>query len=155
MKRLASMATGLVVLLILSAAYADNQSHYAAAERFYDTTKVADVNAITNQMVSAMVARSPELVPHKSILLDFMREIVTSKEYRELKIRSYMAYLSESELIELARIFSSDAYQQFRAHQAAMLRQSNNGLQQLMRSREGELARRIEENARKIHGKAN
>ncbi len=149
MKRSAKVVTGLVTLLIFASANASSQSHYAAAERFYNTTKVADVNALTSQMVSAMVARSPELIPHKSVLLNFMREIVTSKEYRDLKIRSYMAHLSESQLIELSRIFSSDAYQKFRAHQAEMLKESNNGLQQLLRSRQGELARRIEENARK------
>jgi len=76
-KRLAKMAPGLVVLLILGAANAGNQFHYAAAERFYDTTNIVDVNAITNQIVSAMIARSPELMPHKSILLNFMLEIIT------------------------------------------------------------------------------
>jgi len=143
------MANGMVILLILGVANADNQSHYAAAEIFYDTTNTTDAYAITNQMVSAMIARSPELVPHKSILLNFMLEIITSNEYRELKIQSYMAHLSESQLIELTRIFSSDAYQQFRANQAVMLRDSNNGIQQLLRAREGELTRRIEENVRK------
>jgi len=60
-----------------------------------------------------------------------------------------MSHLSESQLVELSRVFSSDAYQQFRAHQAAMLKESNDGIQQLLRTKEGELARRIEENARK------
>ena len=148
-KRLIKMVTGLGILLIVGVANADSQSHYAAAERFYDATNTTDAHAITNQMVSAMVARSPELVPHRSILLNFMLEIITSNEYRELKINSYMAHLSESQLVELTGIFSSDAYQQFRAKQAAMLRDSNNGIQQLLRSREGELTRRIEENVRK------
>jgi len=147
--RLAKMTTGLIVFFILGSANADNQSHYAAAERFYDTTNVADVKAVTNQLVLAMISQTPELKPHKSILLTFMLEIIASKEYRELKLRSYMAHLSESQLIELSQVFSSDAYQHFRANQAAMLKESNNGIQQLMRSKQGELARRIEENTRK------
>ena len=60
-----------------------------------------------------------------------------------------MAHLSESQLIELSKVFSSEAYQHFRANQAVMLKESNNGIQQLLRSRQEELARRIEENARK------
>ena len=148
MKQLKQIAAGLVFFSILGAANGHNQSHYAAAERFYDTTNVADVGAVTNQLVSAMISQTPELRPHKSILFDFMLEIITSKEYRELKIRSYMAHLSESQLIELSKVFSSDAYQHFRANQAVMLKESNNGIQQLLRSRRQELARRIEENAR-------
>ena len=131
-------------------AHADDASHYVAAARFYDTTSAADAASLTSQIVSAMMSRSPELIPHKSILLDFMLEIIESEEYRDLKIHSYMAHLSESQLDELAAVFSSDAYQHFRANQVAMLKESNEGIQKLLRSKQGELARRIEENARRI-----
>lgn len=150
LKRLKALMISIVLALTLGAACADDASHYAAAARFYDTTNAADAASLTNQIVSAMMSRSPELIPHKSILLDFMLEIIESQEYRDLNIRSYMAHLSEAQLNELARVFSSDAYQHFRARQVAMLKESNEGIQLLLRSKERELARRIEENARRI-----
>ena len=150
MKRLRSTIILIVLAFSSGSAQSDDASHYAAAARFYDTTNAADAISLTNQIVSAMISRSPELIPHKSILLDFMLEIIKSEEYRDLKIRSYMAHLTESQLDELARVFSSDAYQHFRANQVEMLKESNAGIQQLLSSKQGELARRIEENARRI-----
>lgn len=150
LKRLKPAMLPIVLAFTLGAANADDASHYAAAATFYDTSNAADAASLTKQIVSGMMFRSPELIPHQSVLLDFMLEIIESSEYRELKIRSYMAHLSESQLIELARVFSSEAYQHFRAVQVAMLKESNEGIQQLLRSKEGELARRIEENARRI-----
>jgi len=150
MKRLLGNLMVLVLASMVGLAHADAQSHYKAAEKFYDATNVVDAPTITERMVSAMVSQSPELVPHKSILLDFMLEIINSDEYRDLKIQSYMAHLSEPQLNELTGIFSSDAYQQFRMRQAAMLTESNQGIQQLMRARQGELTRRIQENVQRL-----
>jgi len=117
--------------------------HYAAAKRLYEATNMKDAEAVVTQMVRAMIAQTPQLAPAKDVLTQFMMEIVTSQEYAELKIRSYMQHLNANELDELTSVLSSPAYQAYRAHLPEIMAASNDGVMQIYRQRQDELRARL------------
>ena len=127
-----------------SASLADGTNpHYTAAKRLYEATNINDTEAVVTQMVRAMITQTPQLTPAKDVLTEFIMEIVQSEEYADLKIRSYMKYLSPIELDELTSVLSSPAYQAYRVHLPEIMAVSNDGVLQIFRRRQHELRDRL------------
>ncbi|MBQ0721494.1 MAG: hypothetical protein KBT88_01105 [Gammaproteobacteria bacterium] len=151
MRNICNLMTFVLMIFFSGNAYTENRStHYKAAKIFYKSTNAVDSEALLNQIVTSMVSASPdrELEPYKDILMDAMTEIIQSQEYEDIKIQSYMTHLSEPELNELTVLFSSQAYAKFRKNQVQILKESNEGMLDLLNKKQDMIQKRMKARAR-------
>lgn len=128
-------------------AAADSASHRQAAEAFYSVAVVDDPEKVANLVAEMISQLQPDLRVHQDILRDFGREIVTSKKYRDARVKVYQDLMSEEELRALTELFRRPEYQKYLALRVEIVRRNAEETVQLFRDELPGLIRRINENS--------
>lgn len=133
-------------LLPLSKATADATSHRQAAEAFFSVAMVDDPKKLATVVAEMISQLQPDLRRHQEILNEFAREIVTSKKYREARIKIYQDLLAEDELRALTELFQDPVYRKYLEVRVQIVRRSAEETVALFQDALPELVRRINEN---------
>ncbi len=125
------------------AAGADPASHRAAARAFYEVSR-SQAPAATAAAIGEMIARAaPGLAGQREVIEEFARELVGSEAFAEASIDAYVELLGEDDLRALTELFSTPAYQRYRARRLDLVRRTTERVLELIRARLPELERRL------------
>ena len=141
-----------LVALILTAspffeAVADAASHRQAAEAFYSVAVVDDPEKVADVVTEMIAQLQPELRAHQEILRDFGRKIVSSKRYKDSRVKVYQDLMNEEELRALTELFRQPEYQRYLAVRAEIVRRNAEETVKLFKDEFPELIRRINANS--------